>query len=112
MYASLRIVDLPEPLGPVRKANSPLRRWNVMWLSATPVRGYSLPTPWNLIISGKRLGEIRDEVLDVLDADAQPHEAIRNSHRGALFGSHARVRGEARLDHERVDTAQARRVSE
>src|SRR6185437_11420106 len=38
------MVDLPAPLGPVRKANSPLATLNDALLRATPVRGYSFVT--------------------------------------------------------------------
>src|SRR5687768_5214627 len=47
---SLRMVLLPDPLGPVRNVNSPRPTTNDTSLSAIPVRGYSLNTLANRIM--------------------------------------------------------------
>jgi len=44
MYRNFRIVLFPEPLGPVRKMNSPFFTSNVTPESAMPERGYSFQT--------------------------------------------------------------------
>src|SRR5690606_32633135 len=51
MWISRRIVDLPAPLCPVRKQNSPLWSSNDTSFSASPTRGYSLWTWSNRIMS-------------------------------------------------------------
>src|SRR5450759_2192192 len=60
----------------------------------------------------KRLLYIGDEIFGVLNPDAHSEEAVGNPDLGPFVGSHVRVRAVARLDHERIDAAEACRVGE
>src|SRR5688572_16829376 len=110
---SLRTVLLPAPEGPVRKTNSPRLTWNETSSIAGPPRGYCFVT-WEKRIIGslERLLEVGDEVADVLEPDAEAQEPVGDPDPGALGGGHLGVRGVARLAHERVHAAEARRVGD
>src|SRR5690606_34161986 len=54
--------------------------------------------------------EVRDEVPGVLDAAAQAHVPVGDSHGGARLGAESPVRGEPRLRDEALDAGQARRM--
>src|SRR6185437_3913402 len=111
---SLRIVDLPDPLGPVRKANSPLCNWNDAWLSATPPRVYSLATLRNLtrlnLPLPQCLLEICNQVASIFETDAEAQESIRNTDLGAPFRRHRGMGRVTWLAYQRVHTAKTRRV--
>ena len=49
MWMSLRVVDLPDPECPVRKANSPFLTWKETSWRAYPRFGYSFVTCVSLI---------------------------------------------------------------
>ena len=51
----------------------------------------------------KRAREVENQVIRVLETDAEAHKAIRNADRRALFGCLAAVRCEPRLAHQRID---------
>src|SRR2546425_992608 len=93
IYISLRMVVFPDPLGPMRKTNSPRLIWKVTWLSATRWRVYSFATSSSVIMLRllQRLLDVGDDVVGVLDADAQAKEAVRNADCRALFARHVRM---------------------
>jgi hypothetical protein len=62
------------------------------------------------VAAAQRPGEVGDEIVDVFQAQAHPHEAVRDSLRRALFRREAGVGGEARLRDQGLDPAQAGRV--
>src|SRR5690606_3265264 len=43
--------------------------------------------------SGERLGEVRQQVIAVLDADGKAHHGVGYAHRGPAFGAHLPVDG-------------------
>src|SRR5687768_3863458 len=63
-----------------------------------------------LLLQG--LGDVGDDVFGILDADAESEESIGNSDGGSRLARHMSVRAESRLDDERIDSPEARRVSD
>src|SRR5436305_4978051 len=60
----------------------------------------------------QRLLDVGDDVVGILDADAQAKEAVRNADCRALFTRHVRVRAVARLDYESIHSTKTRCVSD
>src|SRR5258708_30000043 len=114
MYSSLRMVVFPDPLGPMRKTNSPRFTWNVTWLSATRWPVYSFATSSSVIMLRllQRLLDVGDDVVRVLDADAQAKEAVGNADCRTLFTRHVRMRAVAWLDDKGIDSSKARGISD
>ena len=65
-----------------------------------------------IIGSLQGLLEVGDQVVDVLQPDAEPEEAVGDPDPRALGGRHLGVGGVARLAHERVHAAEARRMGD
>ena len=54
---------------------------------------------------GECLVEVLDDVIDVLDADAQAHEVRADAGRGLLLSRHLAMRGRSRMGHQRAHVA-------
>ena len=109
MKISLSSVLLPDPLGPVRNTNSPLATCNDTSSSARPGARILLRDVCRAG-SSDSLFEIGDEIVRILDPDAQTQEPVRNADPRAFLWATCGVRCVARLADQRIHAAEARRV--
>src|SRR5690606_16247338 len=68
--------------------------------------------PRRCLSGPERLVEVPEDVVDVLDADAQPHEVGAHAGRGLLVGRELAVRGRRGMDREALRVADVGEVAE
>src|SRR5881628_3318249 len=96
-------VDLPAPEWPVRNANSPLATWKETSLSARPpLEGLEDVRELDHLVSRQGLGEVRDEVIGILQSQGKSQKSVRYASLRALFRRETRVGGEPRLRDQRL----------
>src|SRR5256885_10721088 len=59
------------------------------------------------LVPRQGLGEVRDEIIGILQSQGKSQESVRNASLRALFRRETGVRGEPRLRHERLDATEA-----
>src|SRR3989442_5801332 len=68
--------------------------------------GHTAHTAIRVLVVAQRLVQIGDQVLDVLDPDGKPHQAVGEAHLALEIGRHAGVRHRRRVADETLDAAQ------
>ena len=94
-----------EPAGPRRETGRP-RRAGFDRHPAAPTSAPSFGRFGGRRLEG--LGQVGDEVVDVLEADRQPDEVRRDAGLDLLLGLELRVRGRCRMDDQRLRVADVR----